>query len=112
MDRFVFSILNQSDLIHILTSPEPVYLKRTHNLIERLKKDFHFQETKMKIIINEYRLSKLKYRQQMAILNYPIFATLPKREFDASDRLILDGPGDEYAKAVKRIAREVDDMRR
>lgn len=109
MDPIVFNILNQSDLIHILTSPEPVYLKRTHNLIERLKTDFNFQETKMKVIINEYKLSKLNYEQQMELLHHPIFATLPKIEFGATDRLILDEPTCEYAKAIRRIARQVGD---
>lgn len=109
MDQFVFNILNQSDLIHILTFPEPIYLKRTYNLIERLKKDFHFQEAKMKVIINEYRLSRLNYKQQITLLNYPIFATLPKRKFGASDRSILNEPTCEYARAIRRIARQLGD---
>jgi NTE family protein len=109
MDRFVFTVLNQSDSIHILTSPEGVDLKRTRNLIERLKTDFHFQEEKIKIVINEYRFSRLTHQQQLDLLDHEVFATLPKIEFGRSDRLILDGPDCEYAKAIRRIARQVGD---
>lgn len=109
MDRTVFSMLNQSDTIHILTSPEPVDLKRTRNLVERLKEEFHFQEEKIKVVINEYRMSKFGYQEQVELLDHGIFATLPKIEFASSDRLVLDEPDSEYAKAVRRIVRKVGD---
>ncbi|MGE5197106.1 MAG: cyclic nucleotide-binding domain-containing protein, partial [Deltaproteobacteria bacterium] len=109
MDRFVFEVLNQSDLIHILTSPEQLYLKRTHNLIQRLKTSFHFPETKIKVIINEYKLSHLSHQQQFEILGHEIFATLPKIEFDSVNKLILEKPDCEYAKTVKRISRNLGD---
>jgi len=109
MDRSIFSILNQSDLIQILTSPEPVDLKRTHNLIERLKSDYNFQEEKIKIIINEYKFSKLGHRQQEEMLGYSIFATLPRIDFEAAEKIILEEPQSEYAKAIRRIARQVGD---
>ena len=109
MDRSIFGILNQSDLIHILTSPEPVDLKRTRSLIERLKEEFHFPEEKIKVIINEYKFSKLTHEQQIELLSYSIFATLPRIEFGASDRLVLDNPDCEYAKAIRRISRRMGD---
>jgi len=106
MDQFVFSVLNQSDFIHILTSPETVDLKRTHNLVFRLKDEYNFQAAKIKVIINEYKFSKLKYQEQMEILGHAIFATLPRIEFKAHDRLILEEPDLEYSKAIKRISRQ------
>ncbi|MDP2938026.1 MAG: patatin-like phospholipase family protein [Candidatus Omnitrophota bacterium] len=109
MDRSIFDILNQSDLIHILTSPEPVDLKRTSNLIRRLKTDFNFNEDKIKVVINEYKVSRLTYEEQIGLLNHPIFATLPRIEFKASDKMVLDEPDSEYAKAIRRIARRVGD---
>jgi len=109
MDRSIFDILNQSDLIHILTSPEPVDLKRTFNLIRRLKTDFNFHEDKIKVIINEYKVSRLTYEEQIGLLNHPIFATLPKIEFKASDKMVLDEPDSEYAKAIRRVARRLGD---
>jgi len=109
MDRSIFDILNQSDLIHILTSPEPVDLKRTSNLIRRLTTDFNFHEDKIKVIINEYKASRLTYEEQIGLLNHPIFATLSRIEFKASDKMVLDEPDSEYAKAIKRIARRLGD---
>jgi len=109
MDRNIFDVLNQSDLIHILTSPEEVDLKRTSHLIGRLKADFNFQEDKIKVIINEYKASRLTYEEQIGLLNHSIFATLPRIEFKASDKMVLDEPDAEYAKAIRRIARRVGD---
>jgi len=109
MDRNILDILNQSDLIHILTSPEPVDLKRTSSLIGRLKTDFSFHEDKIKVIINEYKASRLTYEEQIGLLNHPIFVTLPRIEFRASDKMVLDEPNSEYAKAIRKIARRIGD---
>jgi len=109
MDRAIISMLNQSDLIHILSSPDQVDLKRTNNLINRLKKDYNFDPQKIKTIINEYKLSKINYSQQLDILGQDIFATIPKIEFDAAQRLVIDDPDCEYSKSVRRIARQVAD---
>jgi len=109
MDRSIFSILNQSDLIHILSSSDPVDLKRTSHLTERLKEEFDFQEEKIKVIINEYKLSRLSHAEQVEVLGRPVFATLPKIDFEAQERLVLDTPDCEYSKAVRRIARDIGD---
>jgi NTE family protein len=107
MDQFVFNILNQSDLIHLLTSPEEVDLKKTKHLIHRLKSDFHFQESRIKVIINEYKLSKITHKEQYEILRSPVYATLHKIETGATGMLVLDEPESEYALAVRRISRQI-----
>lgn len=109
MDPCVFQMLNQADLIHLLTSPEPVDLTRTHHLIERLKSECSFNIEKIKVVINEYKLAKLNYDEQVALLDQRVFATLPKIELASTDRLIIDQPASEYAKAVRRISRQVSD---
>ena len=109
MDQFVLGAFNQSDFIHILTSPQPIDLKKTHHLIGRLRDDFHFPETKIKVIINEYKLSKINYEEQRQIMGFNIYATLPRIMFEASDRLVLDDPLSEYAKAIRRISRQLAD---
>lgn len=109
MDRSVFGILNQSDLIHILSSPEEVDLRRTSNLIKRLKSEFNFQEDKIRVVINEYKICELTYEQEIRILGHPIFATLPRIELKDSDKMVLDERESEYAKAVRRIARKIGD---
>ena len=109
MDRSIISMLNQSDLIHILSSPDPCDLKRTNNLISRLRTDFNFDSAKIKTIINEYKLSKIDHHGQLEILGQDIFATIPKIKFDAPSRLIIDAPDCEYSQAVRRIARHLGD---
>ncbi len=109
MDHFVFTVLSQSDQIHLLTSAEPVYLKRTRNLIARLEKDFDFQDSRIRVLINEYRASKLTHDQQAALLGRNIFATLPRIDFSASDKLVVDSPESEYARVIRRISRESGD---
>ncbi|MDP2941341.1 MAG: patatin-like phospholipase family protein [Candidatus Omnitrophota bacterium] len=110
MDRQIFKVLNQSDLIHLLTSPDEVDLKRTRHLIERLKEEFNFQPDKIKVIVNEYKLSKFSVEQEKEIVGMPIFATLPKIAFQAPDALILENPGCEYARAVRRVSRQLGEM--
>jgi len=109
MDRSIISMLNQSDLIHILSSPDPCDLKRTNNLINRLKTDYNFDPAKIKTIINEYKLSKIDHNDQLEILGQEIFATIPKIEFNVPLRLIIDAPDCEYSKAIRRIARQLGD---
>jgi NTE family protein len=107
MDRDIFSILNQSDIIHLLSGPDDLDLQKTHSLTRRLKEEFNFQEDKIKVVINEYKFSKITPIEQSEILGGNIFATLPRIEFESTDRLILDNPDSEYAKAVRRISRYV-----
>jgi len=109
MDRTIISILNQSDLIHILSSPDPLDLKRTNNLISRLNTEYNFDLHKIKTIVNEYKLARINFNDQLEILGQDIFATIPKIEFGSTPRLILDEPECEYSKAVRRIARQLGD---
>lgn len=109
MDKFVFTVLNQADYIHLLSSPELIDLKRTAHLIQRLISEFAFQEDKVKVIINEYKSSKLSYDESFVLLGHNIFATLPKIDLGMPDRLVLEVPNCEYAKAVRRISRQVSD---
>ncbi|MBU1124523.1 MAG: cyclic nucleotide-binding domain-containing protein [Candidatus Omnitrophica bacterium] len=109
MDRTIFSILKQSDVVHLLTSPERIDLQRTANLIRRLKDDGAFPEEKIQVLINEYKASALTVLEQADILKKPVFATLPKIDLLSSKRLILEEPECEYSKAIRRISRQVGD---
>lgn len=109
MDPFVFGILNQSDFIHLLTSPQEVDLKKTRHLIDRLKQEFNFQEAKIKVIINEYKLSKIDYSAQRGLLGHQIYATLPRINLSCSDKPVIDEVQSEYAKAIRRISRQVSE---
>jgi NTE family protein len=109
MDKFIFSVLNQSDAINLLTSDDPLDLKDTYNLIEKLQADYVYQVEKIKVIINEYKLTDVSRREEAQILKHSIFATLPKIEGESTDRLVIDAPESEYSKAIRRIARHVGD---
>lgn len=107
MDRTIFSILNQSDLIHIIASPQALDLKKARNLIDRLQSEFNYRRDKIEVIINEYQLAKITHKEQIQILDQGVFATLPKVEFETADRIVLDNPEDEYAKVIRRISRQL-----
>jgi NTE family protein len=109
MDRTIFELLNQSDMVHLLSSPQDVDLERTRHLRERLKKEFNFPQEKFKIIINEYKASKLAHEEQVGILAQEVFATLPRVDFGAEEKIVLQQPDCEYALAVRRISRQVGD---
>jgi NTE family protein len=111
MDRVIFDILNQSDSVHLLTSPGPLDLKKTQRLIKRLRTEFNFQDDKIKVVINEYKYSRLDYQKQSKLLGHEIFATLPRIELNSSatDRLVLDEPDCEYARTIRRVSRNVGD---
>lgn len=108
-DRSIFGILNQSDLIHILTSPDPKDLRSTSDLISRMKDEFSFYEEKIKVVVNEYKRSDLSHEEEVGILGSRVFATLPKIDFETEGRVVLDLPQSEYSKAVRRISRVVGD---
>jgi NTE family protein len=107
MDKEIFNILNQSDLIHTLTSPDEPDLEGTRYLRDRLVEEFGFREDKIKVIINEYKMSRISQEEQLDILDKPPFATLPRISLGTGDRLVLDTPDCEYARAVRRIARQL-----
>jgi NTE family protein len=108
LDKSIFSILNQSDIIHLLSGSTQEELEKTHGLNLRLKDEFGFPEEKIKIIVNEYKYSKITPIEQAKILDRNIFATLPRSDnIGLTDRMVIDEPDSEYARAVKRIARYV-----
>ncbi|MCM8799715.1 MAG: patatin-like phospholipase family protein [Candidatus Omnitrophica bacterium] len=110
MDRAVFNILNQSDLIHILSGPDLLELKRSRNLIERLKREFEFKQDKINVLINDYRLSQVSNQERVKILEHPVFATLPHIEFSNPTRIFLDEPDCEYSKVIRRISRQLGEV--
>jgi NTE family protein len=105
-EKTILSILNQSDIIHILTSPRPKDLKSTRGLIKKLEKGFGFASTKIKVILNENRQSKLTTEEKSQLLNHDIFANLPKIEPRVSGRLVIEKPDVDYSKVIRRISRE------
>ncbi|MFA6216788.1 MAG: patatin-like phospholipase family protein [Candidatus Omnitrophota bacterium] len=105
LEKSIVSTLNQSDLIHMVTRLRLWDLKRNRRLIERLGKESHFQEEKIKIIVNGIVPAPVSEEEQQVLLHHDIFATLPLVDTGISERPVLDEPNCEYSKAIRRIAR-------
>ena len=106
MTKGIFDLLNQSDLIHLITYSQDVDLKRTSNLIQRLEKEFNFSPEKIKVIINAYERAKFGFQDELKILEHPVYATLPRLGLDKI-LPILDEPESEYSHIIRRISREI-----
>lgn len=109
MDEAIFGILNQSDTIHIISSPQELDLKKTRRLIERLETEHNFSLQKIKVIVNDYKQTKLTHEEKARILRTPIYATLPQFNYPDAERIVLDEPAFGYSRAVRRISRQIGD---
>ncbi len=105
-EKAILSILNQADLIHILTSPQPRDLVSTRSLVKKLEKEFGFSVSKVKVIVNESKPSKLTTEEKQRWLGQEVFASLPKIEPRVSGRLVIENPDAEYSKVIRRISRQ------
>ncbi|MDD5348043.1 MAG: cyclic nucleotide-binding domain-containing protein [Candidatus Omnitrophica bacterium] len=108
-EKRVLRILNQADIIHILTSPKPAHLKSTRGLIKKLEEDFGFPSSKIKVVANVAGGAQTPTDQMQAILQHDIFANLPRIEARVSARLVVEKPDAEYSKVIRRIARQEGD---
>ncbi|MFA5372661.1 MAG: cyclic nucleotide-binding domain-containing protein, partial [Candidatus Omnitrophota bacterium] len=108
-EKGVLAVLNQADIIHILTSPRAPDLKSSAKLIKRLQADFYFPAEKIKVIINRNSPSKSVCDEKSVLLGHDIFASLPKIECRVSGRLVLEKPDFEYSKVIRRISRQEGD---
>ena len=118
MEAVVFQILNQSDTIHIITDYDTHNLEKTKALLSDLSQKVNYPQDKIKVIINAGRQGQcLSYEQVHKCLNYKIDAALPMyrkaegKNGRPQNRIVLTEPDNEYAKAIRRIAREVGDVR-
>lgn len=118
VDRAAFAVLNQSDLIQIITDCDRNNLDKTKSLISELFQKVNYPQDKIKVITNAAKdTGCLPSDKVSEHLGYKIYAGLPMFE-EAEDRtaealkmVVLEEPNTEYAKAVRRIAREVGDVR-
>jgi NTE family protein len=109
IEQPAFCLLNQSDVVHILSGLRPQELKKTRSLIERLKKECFAQNEKIRLIVNQAVFPPAAAKQALKSLQDEVFATLPFLSKRNSDRVVLDAPESEYAKAIRRISRKEGD---
>jgi len=108
-EQSVLNILNQADIIHILTSPRPLDLRSTRILLKTLDEEFHFPASKIKLVLNATRQSRIPPEDTLKLLGHDIYASLPRIEARASGRVVLQNPQSPYSKVIRRIARQEGD---
>lgn len=111
MDKSVYSVLTQSDLIHIVTDCDEHNLKATGKLIEELKKTVREPDKTIKAIINEFIMTN-SFEEEVKLLGHKAYATLPDLGMLAGMMAaglppVLAVPECLYSKAVRRISREI-----
>ncbi len=104
-EKLIFDILNQSNLIHILSGPRPADLKRADRLRARLRDELHFPSAKIRLIVDGEKPPRAASEEKDAGTANNIFASLPVVKPRASRRSVIDNPGCEYARQIRRIAR-------
>jgi NTE family protein len=109
MDETILGILNQSDMVEVISSPDEIDLKKTHRLVDHLKREYNFNPEKIKVIVNEYKQNKLTHEEKVKLLGHEIYATLPKFEYVSPELMVLEQPQLGYSRAVRRIARQLGD---
>jgi len=111
MDASIYSILTQSDLIHIVTDSGEHNLRSTGRLIEELKKTVKDPDTTIRAIINEFVMTKT-FEEEVKLLGHKAYATLPDLGMLAEMMAaglppVLAVPECLYSRSVRRIAREI-----
>lgn len=111
MDKSIYSVLTQSDLVHIVTDSGEHSLRSTGRLIEELKKAVKDPDTTIKAIINEFVMTKT-FEEEVKLLGHKAYATLPDLGMLAGMMAaglppVLAVPECLYSRSVRRIAREI-----
>jgi len=115
-DEVVLDALTQSDTVHLLTDKDAGHLKDISVLISELTKSVELPGEEIKVVMTERgKPQEVSHEEVYAILKHPVHATLPDLEESgaiAKDiaRRVLSEPDSKYAKAVRRIARELGDV--
>ncbi|MFA5362909.1 MAG: patatin-like phospholipase family protein [Candidatus Omnitrophota bacterium] len=108
-EEFIFDILNQSNLIHVLSGPKPADLKRADRLRDRLRDELHFPSAKIRLIVDGEKPLRAAAEKEGKRTVDNIFAALPVVKARISRRSVIDNADCEYARQIRRIARNDGD---
>lgn len=113
----VFKALTQSDDIHLITDYNLENLKLSRELMVELFKKVEYPQEKIRVIVNEKKDSQKIPPEEIArILDHGIFANLPvfwqatEKINQESIKIVLTQPHSEYAKAIRRISRQIGNV--
>lgn len=115
MDEIAVQVLGQSDIVYLLTDYDAGNLEKTKVLINELFQKLKYPQEKIKVIIHAKKEAKYILPEEAArLLTYKIYADLPafeEEETKVVSQAVLEHPQAEYSKAIRRIARELGDVR-
>ncbi|MDD5291761.1 MAG: patatin-like phospholipase family protein [Candidatus Omnitrophica bacterium] len=113
----VLKVLAQSDAIHLITDYGLDNLRLTRELMADLFKKVEYPQEKIKVIVNEKKDSrKIPQEEIIRILdrgisaNLPVFWQAAEKISKDSAKIVLTDPNCEYAKAIRRISRQIGNM--
>ena len=111
IDKPTYSLLAQSDLIHVVSDCNEHNLKATGKLISELKKIVHDPDNTVKAIINEFVMTET-FEEEVKLLGHKAYAVLPDLGLlagmmSAGLPPVLAVPESLYSKSVRRTAREI-----
>lgn len=118
MDDVVLTTLIQSDIVHLIMRDREEDLKLMRQVLDRLKENLKSKiiNDRIQVIMSDLESkNRISYEEINVAINYNVARTLPHithQELDAavvSDTLtvITPNPKSEYAKTVRRIARQI-----
>jgi len=108
MDRTVFKAMVQADYTLLVSNGTRSHLEATAKVLEELQTTIQQAATRVRVVVNETE-ADLHPLERQEILNHPIYATLPKVPDPSTEGhpTVLSHPDWEYAKAVRRIGRDL-----
>ncbi len=114
IDKPIFNLLIQSDLIHLVTDCSEHSLKATGKLMDELSKMVKNPEKTVRTIINEF-IPGRSFEEEVKVLGHRAYATLPDLGLlagvmSAGLPPVLAVPGSLYSRSVRRIAREIGEI--
>ncbi|MDD2703439.1 MAG: cyclic nucleotide-binding domain-containing protein [Candidatus Omnitrophica bacterium] len=107
-EKFIFDILNQSNLIHIFSGSKPADFRRADRLRTRLKDELQFPSAKIRLIVEGEKPPRGTVEEDNKSVN-DISAFLPALRPRISRRPVIDNADCEYARRIRRIARNDGD---
>ncbi len=118
MDKELFDIIKQVDLVHVITTSEPASLSDTSKMIGELCGYCPEVEGKIYIVTTEYGKEPIAgFAERFAALKRNIFATLPDmskktdKTSSAVGTVIISRPQCGYSRTVRRLARQIGAVR-
>ncbi len=113
MDRTVFKALLQADVVHLVTDTAPEHLAATRELLSELRRTLPTADARVRLLVHEHGGGGPPEALE-ALMQHKVHATLPQAGCPPVEQgrpVIAVDPDDVYAKAVRRLAREVGGVR-